>query len=115
MGDSKQPKISYSIGIRKTVNSTTHLNEETHSDLFCVVECFEQKHDLKVGQELWFKISDHNLHAICGVKYIGNVLSPEKELMIISINDGHRLIGTISEVKQRPQLPPQLIVLVEIL
>ncbi len=115
MGDSKRPKTPYTIGIRKILNSTTRLNEETASDLFCVVERFEERHDLKVGQELWFKVSDNNLQAIRGVKYIGNVLSPEKELMIAIINDGHRLIGTISEVKQRPELPPQLIVLVKIL
>jgi len=38
MGNSKRPKTPYTIGIRKIVNPTTHLNEEADSNLFCVVD-----------------------------------------------------------------------------
>jgi hypothetical protein len=108
MGDSKKPNKPYTVGTQIPVNSKTQLTEQIHDELFCFVKCLKQRHDLKAGQELWFKIADDVLQAVHGVEHVGNVLSPEKELLIKRIRDGYKLLGIVIDVKQAVQLPPRL-------
>lgn len=113
MGDSKEPRKPYTIEIRLPIDSQTQSSQKALRELFCIVECSEERNDLMAGEELWFKIDNNNLQAVRGIEHIGNVLSPEKELLIKFINDGHRLLGIINEVKQTFKQPTKLSVLVE--
>lgn len=113
MGDSKKLIRPYTIGTRIPVDSQAQVSEQIFSKLFCFVECLEQRNDLNAGKQLRFNIVDNNLQVFYGVQHIGNVLSPQKEFLIKIINEGHKIIGTIREVKQVDQLPTKLTVLVE--